>query len=381
MPKTDLLNPVSLDVYAGEKKVGTLAELPDHRIAFEYDKDWLKDGFSISPFSLPLNPGVFIPKTYGPLDGLFGVFADSLPDGWGALLTDRFLRSYNIDPISLTPLQRLSLVGSSGKSLLEYRPSTYLQESFSALSFDELAEECAKVLADKPSDRLDTLYEMCGSSGGARPKVNTEIDGHEWIVKFPASFDPVFIGEEEYRYFLCAKECGITVPEFCLFPSEKLSGYFGCQRFDRNEKGKVYMISAGALLETSYRIPNLDYEILLKLTWLLTGNMDEVRKVFRLACFNVFSHNRDDHAKNFSFLYQDGQWQLSPAYDLTWSSSFGGEHATTVHGNGKNPRAADLEIAALSIGLSIREAQSIIQSVQKTVHQDLKDILVSHSHH
>lgn len=103
MPKTDLLNPVSLDVYAGEKKVGTLAELPDHRIAFEYDKDWLKDGFSISPFSLPLNPGVFIPKTYGPLDGLFGVFADSLPDGWGALLTDRFLRSYNIDPISLTP--------------------------------------------------------------------------------------------------------------------------------------------------------------------------------------------------------------------------------------------------------------------------------------
>lgn len=141
------------------------------------------------------------------------------------------------------------------------------------------------------------------------------------------------------------------------------------------------MISAGALLETSYRIPNLDYEILLKLTWLLTGNMDEVRKVFRLACFNVFSHNRDDHAKNFSFLYQDGQWQLSPAYDLTWSSSFGGEHATTVHGNGKNPRAADLEIAALSIGLSIREAQSIIQSVQKTVHQNLKDILVSHSHH
>ena len=115
------------------------------------------------------------------------------------------------------------------------------------------------------------------------------------------------------------------------------------------------MVSAGALLETSYRIPNLDYEILLKLTWLLTKNMEEVKRMFRLACFNVFSHNRDDHAKNFSFLYQNGQWKLSPAYDLTWSHSFGGEHATTVHGNGKNPGAAELEQAALSIGLSSRD--------------------------
>ena len=379
MPKAVIPNPVSLDVYVGDQKVGTLAELPDHRIAFEYSPEWLQCGFSISPFSLPLKSGVFIPKSYDPFDGLFGVFADSLPDGWGSLLTDRLLRSRQIDPHSLTTLQRLSLVGSSGKGLLEYRPSAALQESFATLPFDELAEECARILADKPSDRLDTLFEMGGSSGGARPKVNTDIDGQEWIVKFPASFDPASIGEEEYQYFCCASKCDIEVPEFRLFPSERNSGYFGCRRFDRTEQGKIHMVSAGALLETSYRIPNLDYEILLKLTWLLTKNMEEVKRMFRLACFNVFSHNRDDHAKNFSFLYQNGQWKLSPAYDLTWSHSFGGEHATTVHGNGKNPGAAELEQAALSIGLSSREARSIIKSVQKTVNQNLKDILKEHS--
>ncbi len=381
MPKTTIPNPISLDVYANDQKVGTLAELPDHRIAFEYSSEWMQAGFSISPFSLPLKPGVFIPKSYDPFDGLFGAFADSLPDGWGSLLTDRLLRSYSIDPNSLTTLQRLALVGSNGKGLLEYRPSVALQESFSVLPFDELAQECARILADKPSDRLDTLFEMGGSSGGARPKVNTTIDGQEWIVKFPASFDPASIGEEEYQYFCCARECGIEVPEFRLFPSERTTGYFGCQRFDRTDQGKIHMISAGALLETSYRIPNLDYEILLKLTWLVTKNMEEVKRMFRLACFNVFSHNRDDHAKNFSFLYQNGQWRLSPAYDLTWSRSFGGEHATTVHGNGKSPGPSELEQAALSIGLSAREARSIIKSIQKTVNQNLKDILEDHTTH
>ena len=54
-------------------------------------------------------------------------------------------------------------------------------------------------------------------------------------------------------------------------------------------------------------------------------------QLFRLMCLNVFAHNREDHSKNFSFLYDDTkkEWCLSPAYDLTYSFSFNGEHATT----------------------------------------------------
>ena len=77
-----------LKVFYNGILVGTLAKTPERVVAFEYDLDWLNNGFSISPFSLPLIKKVFIPK-YEPFDGLFGVFNDSLPDGWGRLLVDR----------------------------------------------------------------------------------------------------------------------------------------------------------------------------------------------------------------------------------------------------------------------------------------------------
>ena len=45
--------------------------------------------------------------------------------------------------------------------------------------------------------------------------------------------------------------------------------------------------------------------------------------MYRRMCFNVYAHNRDDHAKNFSFLYEEEKkcWRLSPAYDLTYSTT------------------------------------------------------------
>ena len=46
------MNERKLDVYLGERLVGTLAETADHRAAFAYADAWLEDGFAISPFSL-----------------------------------------------------------------------------------------------------------------------------------------------------------------------------------------------------------------------------------------------------------------------------------------------------------------------------------------
>lgn len=105
-----------------------------------------------------------------------------------------------------------------------------------------------------------------------------------------------------------------------------------------------FFFLSAAILETSHRIPNLDYDILMKLTLQLTKSMEECEKLYRLMCFNVFAHNRDDHSKNFSYIYRDEEkrWILSPAYDLTYSNSIGGEHATTVNGNGADPGMDDL---------------------------------------
>ena len=72
----------TLDVFYHEKIVGTLAEMPDKRIAFQYSEEWIRDGFAISPLSLPLKNTVFVPpeKSREYFGGLFGIFADSLPD-------------------------------------------------------------------------------------------------------------------------------------------------------------------------------------------------------------------------------------------------------------------------------------------------------------
>ena len=107
-----------LSVLIGDQKVGTLAETPDHLVAFEYDAGWLQSGFSVSPVSLPLQKGVFVPRGYETFEGIFGVFADSLPDGWGRLLVDRVLRKAGIEPARVDTLNRLAIVGSSGMGIL-----------------------------------------------------------------------------------------------------------------------------------------------------------------------------------------------------------------------------------------------------------------------
>lgn len=371
-PLSSLFSIESLEVHLGEDHVGTLARTPDGPLAFQYSRTWIENGFSLSPFSLPLTNEVFVAKPQ-PLDGVFGIFDDSMPDGWGRLLVDRMLREKGIDPFAIGPLARLAIVGATGMGALEYRPAQELATTQEARDLDDLAEECASLLETNSSDDLDALFVLGGSSGGARPKILTTIDGEDWIVKFPASFDPVDIGAREFALARAAAECSIEMPEVRLMPSKRCSGYFAVKRFDRERivdgKGtaylrKVHMASAGALLETSHRIPNLDYDLLFKLTMKLTGDTSEVKRLFRLMVFNVLCGNRDDHAKNFSFLCSaDGVWRLSPAYDLTENAGINGERSITVNGKGKNISTADIIEVASRVGIPRNRALAEIENV------------------
>ncbi len=106
------------------KPVGELTMTPDgKRCVFRYNKEWLASGFSISPLDLPLKSDLFI-ASERPFWGNFGIFEDSLPDGYGRYLLNRMLRQQGIDESQLTPLQRLSIVGSSGMGALCYEPET-----------------------------------------------------------------------------------------------------------------------------------------------------------------------------------------------------------------------------------------------------------------
>jgi serine/threonine-protein kinase HipA len=354
-----------IEVFYQKRRVGGIAKTPQGSLAFEYDGAWLADGFSISPFKLPLHKKVFV-APYSPFEGNFGVFNDSLPDGWGRLLIDRLLLRKSGRPSEVSTLDRLALVGTGGIGALEYRPEEALETSQpETFTLRSLAKEINALLREREiSDKnLAGLVRFGGSSGGARPKAFMKIDGEDWIVKFPAKTDPKDIGRQEYRYSVLARQAGIEIPETRLIDGK----YFAVRRFDRRDGGKIHLLSASGLLDASHRFPSLDYLDLLAATLKLTRDYREAEKMFRLMCFNVIAHNRDDHGKNFSFLFDGGRWLVSPAYDLTRSEGMGGEHATAIDGEGKNPAIRHMLAVADKVGLDPKRSKDILAAVKDTL--------------
>ena len=373
-----------LNMYGIRQEVGMLLQ-DKQRIFFEYSPDFLKSGIELSPFKLPLKAGVFEEKSRV-FDGLFGLFNDSLPDGWGCLLLDRKLRKLGKSYAGITPLDRLSLIGANPMGALEYEPADGDSDLYGDIELDSLSGEVDRILDGEESLVLDELLKLNGSSGGARPKIVACVssdrkqiihggkslpDGFTpWIIKFSEKHDPQSSGELEYRYSLAAKAAGITMPETHLFPLKDGRGCFGVQRFDRTLKGKVHTHTACGLLHASHRFASLDYENLLKLTWILTRNHADVVEMVRRMIFNIKSGNKDDHSKNFSFLLNSRyQWQLAPAYDLTPSAGINGEQTCMVNGKGCNITDADLIKTAATANVSEVEAKALIDQITTALQE------------
>ncbi len=359
--------------------MGRLA-IKDRHVYFEYDADFLKTGLELSPFKLPLKTGVVRCDDHS-FDGLFGVFNDSLPDGWGRLLLDRKLITLGIQPGTLSPLDRLSYVGKHGMGALTYEPEKGEISPVLHDNLDDVAEEAFRFLNDD-DQYVDDLLVMNGSSAGARPKILVSFDDHSfkasdtnmepptnyWLIKFQSSLESKDCGAIEYAYHLMAKSAGLDVPEAKLFPSKQGPGYFGVKRFDRMNGKRIHMQTISGLLHLDHRIPSFDYETLLKVTWKLTKNIQECEKQFQAVVFNVLAHNRDDHVKNFSFIMDtEGIWRTSPAYDITHSSGPFGEHCTTIMGEGKSPQSGHLLALAETVGISKTKALKSINEVKSAI--------------
>lgn len=225
-----------------------------------------------------------------------------------------------------------------------------------------------------------------GSSGGAPPKALIGVNGDftsiihgvgdlpdgftPWMVKFPNTQDGPDAGAIEYTYAMMARAAGISMPDVHLFDAKTGPGYFAIKRYDREGGQRFHVHSACGLLHSDFRTPSLDYEDLIALTHMLTRDVREAEKMFQLAVFNVMAHNRDDHSKNFSYLMdEEGQWRLSPAYDLTFSSGPGGEQSTMVMGQGRNPGAKDLKKLGEAAKLSPKRVDEIINQTKSALSQ------------
>ena len=362
------------------QKVGTLAQ-KDNKIYFEYDKAFLKTGIELSPYKLPLKAGLHRCDD-DTFEGLWGLFNDSLPDGWGRLLMDRHLMGLGVNPNTLTPLDRLAYVGKYAMGALSYEPEKDVENLlFNEIVLDDLAKSSEEILEGSSDNMVDELLALGGSSGGARPKVLVQLSANHtqivhgkqklkegfshYIVKFASSQDNKEIGAIEYAYSLMVREAGLEMPRTLLLEGKK-GRYFAIERFDRVEDSRVHMHSVAGLTHSDFRFPALDYDDLLRLTLHLTKSIVEVEKMFRLAVFNLFAHNRDDHAKNFSFLMDEqGVWRLAPAYDITFSFGPGGEHSTMYSGEGKHPNKKHLLELGKKHGL--KKANLVADEVERVV--------------
>lgn len=360
-------------------KVGRLA-LKARRILFEYDPVFLGSKLELSPVRLPLTPDV-VEGQPDVLDGLMGVFDDSLPDGWGRLLIDRRAAEQGLSASTLSPLDRLTLVGARSMGALIYEPEIALEDPV-MVKLSELARETKTVLEGTSGADLERLIAIGGSPKGARPKVLIQIsptgEVHfgaktiepgftAWLVKFLAREDDPHSASLEHGYFLMAKAAGINVPQTQLLGKTKRApGYFAIERFDRAGTTRRHTHTLGGLLQLPHGYPALDYRDLLKVTRRLTRDEAAVAEMFRRACFNVFARNRDDHTRNFAFLMDErGTWQPSPAYDLTFANGPGGEHTMLIAGEGRAPNHEHL--LKLANECDLRHAEAIVDEVRAAV--------------
>lgn len=359
---------VSLD----NRTIGTLQMTPERdRCVFEYDKDWLANGFSISPWELPLRTGLIYSKEKS-FSGGFAAFEDSMPDGYGLYLLDRILRREGRSLRELSPLQRLSLVGNTGMGALCYKPETNIENiAVTVDDFDEIQHKALDILSEKSDADASYLYYNSHNSGGARPKaVYKSADGSDWLVKFRHIYDPSDIGKTEYQYMKTAQKCGINIPEIRLVNDR----YFSIKRFDIRDGHRIHTLTAAALLQSDFRSQSIDYANLLALTGYLTQDPSQVEQMFRRMVFNIVCINKDDHAKNFSFLCENGQWELAPAYDITYSpEGTRGEHATSVKYSG-NPSLEDVISVGTGIHISRKRCLEIIEEIESVCSAELDEL-------
>jgi len=319
----------------------------------EWSREVLATRLPVAALYYPPEPGLQAARGRA-FDGLQGFLADSLPEGWGRCLMRRRLEKLGVDLATLSPLDQLALVGRHGRGALVYQPATTPAEDVKTLDLDALAAEAAAILAGEEGTLADTLADLAGGSGGAKPKVHVGFNAEgqvsvgegelptgftPWLVKFRAPNDPPDIGPIEEAYADMAEAAGLVMSEHRLIPARQGPGYFATRRFDRTDGGgRLHMVSLAGAAEAPTEPGIVSYDTFLRATQAITRRKPDVEAVFRRMVFNILASNRDDHTRQHAYLMDaGGDWHLAPAYDLTYAPGPGGEHYLDIEGEGRNP--------------------------------------------
>jgi len=365
-------------IYAGwgeRFKLGTLAE-DGSDIIFEYSEEALDRRLELSPFKIPLSGRSYSDFPEHQLK-LPGMISDALPDGWGMLLMDRLFRKQGRDIASISPLDRLAFIGDKAMGAFIFEPSEDEELKPEDVDLLELAKNVREVIHGDGEQLLLKLALMGGSPHGARPKILINFDsvnntisnfenapGKPMLIKFPAQNEHKEVCAVEEIYRRMAQECGLQMPSSKYFDLNKDLSAFGIERFDRLDGMRIPMHTAAGAGQLDFRMPQLDYTGLLRLTQFMTHDNREVMRAFEQCVFNVIFNNRDDHSKNFSFVMErNGLWKFSPAYDISFSEGPNGEHQMDVCGEARNPTRSHMLELAKKTNLTVKDAEEAIGRV------------------
>jgi len=347
-------------------------------IVFEYDAEFIRSGIELSPFHLPIGPGLKSREGSTPCDRLPGLFEDSLPDTWGMRgLLDWFKKHHPSTPI--TELMKLSHVGQRGMGALTYEPEQAVDNPGN-VELEAIYKQA--LVAEKEGVFSDLLAEIGSTAGGAQPKALIALTddskprywtgardipaGFEpWLVKFSVPReDLAWDGRIEYAYSLMARAAGIDMPATRLLKAEK-TAHFAVKRFDSEGARRIHHHTVARLLQTMGS--DLDYETYLKATFRLTQNHAEIVRAYKRGVFNVLACNDDDHGRNHGFLLRETGWTLSPAYDVTFRPLR--ERGLAVCGERINARVENLTTLAKRLGISNANMSEAFDAVRVALNQ------------
>ncbi len=378
---------------------------------FQYQPEFVQSGIQVAPLAMPLAEGTFeFPSlTKETFKGLPGLLADSLPDKFGNAVIDAWLATQGRDPDSLNPVERLCYIGTRGMGALEFQPTTVgAPTPKQNLQVGQLVRLANRVLnsreslqgefsGDDDAEAIQDILRVGTSAGGARAKAilawNEETgefrsgqvdlpDGFtQWLMKFDGISnnkdkelnDPQGYGQIEYAYYLMALEAGIEMTR-CRLHNEGGRSHFMTQRFDRTAtNAKLHMQSLGAIQHFDFNQAGAySYEQAIRVMLKLNLSPRQIQQQFRRATFNVIARNQDDHVKNIAFLMnREGEWRLSPAYDVAYSYNPTGrwtsQHQMSINGKRDNFELSDLVALANVGGIKKRKAEEITSEVVQAV--------------
>jgi serine/threonine-protein kinase HipA len=328
--------------------------------AFEYEDAWIRSGQELAPIWMPARRGPYVfpslnAATYWRLPALL---ADALPDDFGNALVDRWLGENGVPKSAITPLDRLAYAADRGMGALEFAPPVGRSAESTAIELSDLVTAArAAIVGDLDRASAKALHELIQvgtSAGGARakaviaynPGTNEVRSGQltappgfsQWLIKFDGvgeastrELDPLVegagYGRVEFAYHRMASIAGVEMAESRLL-EEGGRAHFLTRRFDRDDDGgRLHVQTLCALDHLDFKLPKAhSYSQYLAVVDRLGLDRDRLEQAFRRIVFNVAAVNHDDHTKNLAFLLRDGgDWDLSPAYDVTHAHNPSGE--------------------------------------------------------